>query len=155
MILRRAHDLRFPLQIAYARSGTIATNLEQALVVFPCEIVKDDDVIGVRRVVVFAKRGIPRHDPKYIPRRHHKHSIGGSIRVCPKTGAEIALRRSSFSISFRSSCTFSIRRRMASRRVAGGRAKRETTGTTNAPDFPTAAAVAEGIYAAWYLIRDA
>src|SRR5437763_15723318 len=68
MILRRAHDLRFPLQITYARSGTIAANLEQALVVFPCEIVKDDDVIGVRRVVVFAKRGIPRHDPKYIGR---------------------------------------------------------------------------------------
>src|SRR4051794_25235883 len=76
MILRRAHDLRFPLEIAYARSGTIATNLEQALVVFPCEIVKDDDVIGVRRVVVFAKRGIPRHDPKYIPRAPHKYSIG-------------------------------------------------------------------------------
>src|SRR5438105_13639698 len=35
------------------------------------------------------------------------------------------------------------------------RAKRETTGTTNALDFPTAAAVAEGIHAAWYLIRDA
>jgi hypothetical protein len=34
------------------------------------------------------------------------------------------------------------------------RAKRETTGTTNEPDFPTAAAVAEGIHAAWYLIRD-
>jgi len=35
------------------------------------------------------------------------------------------------------------------------RAKRETTGTTTAPDFPTAAAVAEGIHAAWYLVRDA
>jgi hypothetical protein len=34
------------------------------------------------------------------------------------------------------------------------RAKRETTGTTNAPDFPTAAGVAEGIHSAWYLIRD-
>jgi len=35
------------------------------------------------------------------------------------------------------------------------RAKRETTGTTIATDFPTAAAVAEGIHAALYLIRDA
>ena len=34
------------------------------------------------------------------------------------------------------------------------RAKRETTGTTNASDFPTAAAVADWIHAAWYLIRD-
>ena len=34
------------------------------------------------------------------------------------------------------------------------RAKRETTGFKNVPDFPTAAAVAEGIHAAWYLIRD-
>src|SRR5207248_9745128 len=34
------------------------------------------------------------------------------------------------------------------------RAKRETTGTEYAR-FPTAAAVAEGIHAAWYLIRDA
>jgi len=33
-------------------------------------------------------------------------------------------------------------------------AKRETTGTTDAPDFPTAAAVVEGIHAVWYLIRD-
>jgi hypothetical protein len=34
------------------------------------------------------------------------------------------------------------------------RGKRETTGLTTRPDFPTAAAVAEGIHAAWYLIRD-
>src|SRR5258706_2390082 len=67
MILRRAHDLHFPLQIADAGGGTIATNLEQALVVFPREIVKDDDLIGVRRVVVFAKRGVPRHDQSISP----------------------------------------------------------------------------------------
>ena len=32
--------------------------------------------------------------------------------------------------------------------------KRETTGLTKVPDFPTAAAVAEEIHAGWYLIRD-
>ena len=35
------------------------------------------------------------------------------------------------------------------------RAKRETAGFTIARWYPTAAAVAEGIHAAWYLIRDA
>jgi len=31
-------------------------------------------------------------------------------------------------------------------------AKRETTGSTNVTDFPTAAAVADWIHAAWYFI---
>ncbi|HEV7427240.1 MAG TPA: hypothetical protein VGQ46_12820 [Thermoanaerobaculia bacterium] len=35
------------------------------------------------------------------------------------------------------------------------RAKHETTGGTSASDFPAAAAVADWIHAAWYLIRDA
>ena len=40
-------------------------------------------------------------------------------------------------------------------RVAGGRARSaRPAGFTNVPDFPTAVAVADGIHAAWYLIRD-
>src|SRR5207302_2774975 len=48
-----------------------------------------------------------------------------------------------------------FRRRMASRRVAGGRARSARPPEPRTPDFPTAVAVAEGIHAAWYLIRDA
>src|SRR5436305_14830383 len=34
------------------------------------------------------------------------------------------------------------------------RAKRETTGSANVPRFSTAVAVADGMHAVWYLIRD-
>src|SRR6266498_916779 len=80
MILRRTHDLDFPLQIADAGRRVIATNVEQVLVVFPRDIVNDDDVIGIRRGVVFAKRGGPRHDESISP--------SFSDRIAPASQAE-------------------------------------------------------------------
>src|SRR4029079_11307104 len=76
MILRRTHDLDFPLQIADAWGGVVAADLEQTLVVVPRDLVKDDDGIGVRFVVVFAKRGGSGHAKKYIRRGRRGGAIG-------------------------------------------------------------------------------
>src|SRR4051794_34082299 len=43
---------------------------------------------------------------------------------------------------------------MASRTVAGGPSEASDHRKRERPDFPTAAAVADGIHAVWYLIRD-
>ena len=51
--------------------------------------------------------------------------------------------------------TTRFRRRMASRTVAGGRARSARPPEPRTRPVSTAAAVAEGIHAAWYLIRDA
>jgi len=48
----RTHDLDFPLEVADPGSGVIAAHCEEAFVVFPRNIVQDDDRIGVGRVVV-------------------------------------------------------------------------------------------------------
>jgi hypothetical protein len=56
MILGWTHDFELPLQIADAGSRSVAAHLEHALVVLPGHIVKDDDLVGLRRIVVLAQR---------------------------------------------------------------------------------------------------
>jgi hypothetical protein len=53
--------------------------------------VKDDDVIGVRRVVVLAKRGVPRHRSEHIARHRDNHGdIGTGLKE--RDGEKISLR---------------------------------------------------------------
>jgi hypothetical protein len=54
MVQGRTHDLDFSIEVTNPGSGVIASNFEKAFVVLPRHVVKDDDVVGIGRRVVFA-----------------------------------------------------------------------------------------------------
>ena len=68
-------------------------------------------------------------------------------RITARKSADVSFRRSRWELAETTPDGVSYGSRWSER-------QRATTGTADMPDFSTAAAVAEEIHAAWYLIRD-